>query len=723
MYTPIQEEEKMNNNIKIETPSRLIQKINEKNNYYQPYIISKSIKIRNNPNYNHIKTYNPDTSNQIRYSQKTYNMIPKNSDNFHTPITYKNDINNINVYNKKKLKSYYTYSSIPYAKNSYGANPCQNIQNNDNNPINNNCTEFQEKNKTDLKNENNNSPNILIQNIYGRDDYFSQNIKEGVLCLKDYEILKSNKISFIDISNDKIKKSRKNDISQTLSRFLIKPNKNQYSLSEEKNLKENESKKSYDSYKNKTRTVSKTLVNGNKIERDLSDYKIKKNKNNKGKISNVLNFFNNKINISDIIITRGMRNEKGGVVDFATASPKKNYKSNNYIINKEINNKNYKYPNWKIVDSAKVIQKWWRKKISLYNEYLNKIKLIQNYYRDYKTRKYKQKKKNKNKENEKKKIDEIKKRFGVTLIKKVIETKIIKNFTYVFIKIKEKTITRYKKKFLIKKYFYYTHEIIEYVKKIRKKYYKLFRERITFLNKLNINNNLKIIKQFNLFIKAKRKSQSDIYKDFNNKNNNKLLNNNNKVLKKIQNIKINIKPDIFNLKKKKSNKFEINKNIFFNIKSNNNNKKISKNSCKIILNKKNLSILSKAKNNYNDLAKYILKKIYFIRWYKQMVKIKNAKRIRVDLWKKKKGKNSHLILKNLLIEILNKIKKEANRRTLIKAFRDINKMKYPILFYALLKIQKYSIVKYNVLNAYAKLIQKNYRYFKDKKGKINNHYM
>ncbi len=74
-----------------------------------------------------------------------------------------------------------------------------------------------------------------------------------------------------------------------------------------------------------------------------------------------------------------------------------------------------------------------------------------------------------------------------------------------------------------------------------------------------------------------------------------------------------------------------------------------------------------------------------------------------------------------MINIIEKIKKEANRRTLIKAFRDINKLKYPILFYSLLKIQKYSIVKYNVMNAYAKLIQKNYRYFKDKKSKINQY--
>ena len=75
-----------------------------------------------------------------------------------------------------------------------------------------------------------------------------------------------------------------------------------------------------------------------------------------------------------------------------------------------------------------------------------------------------------------------------------------------------------------------------------------------------------------------------------------------------------------------------------------------------------------------------------------------------------------------MTDILDKIKKEANRRTLIKAFRDINKLKYPILFYSLLKIQKYAIVKYNVMNAFASLIQKNYRYYKDKKDKITTNF-
>ena len=54
----------------------------------------------------------------------------------------------------------------------------------------------------------------------------------------------------------------------------------------------------------------------------------------------------------------------------------------------------------------------------------------------------------------------------------------------------------------------------------------------------------------------------------------------------------------------------------------------------------------------------------------------------------------NLFYRILLKLVVDKIKKEANRRTLIKAFRDINDMKYPILFYALLKIHKYSSIEF-----------------------------
>ena len=102
-----------------------------------------------------------------------------------------------------------------------------------------------------------------------------------------------------------------------------------------------------------------------------------------------------------------------------------------------------------------------------------------------------------------------------------------------------------------------------------------------------------------------------------------------------------------------------------------------------------------------------------------MFLLKKAWKVRINEYKKIILKINNIFLKNLMIDIIEKIRKEAKRRTLIIAFRDINKLKYPILFYSFLKIRKYSIVKYNIMNAYAKLIQKNYKYYKNKKSRLN----
>ena len=95
-------------------------------------------------------------------------------------------------------------------------------------------------------------------------------------------------------------------------------------------------------------------------------------------ISNLIYYFNKKKKYSDQIIKRGTRNEKGGVADFSTVSPKKYYRNDRYIIKLETKNKTeYKYPKWKIISSAKIIQNWWRIKKIIYFMYINKIKKIQ----------------------------------------------------------------------------------------------------------------------------------------------------------------------------------------------------------------------------------------------------------------------------------------------------------------------------------------------------------
>ena len=144
--------------------------------------------------------------------------------------------------------------------------------------------------------------------------------------------------------------------------------------------------------------------------------------------------------------------------------------------------------------------------------------------------------------------------------------------------------------------------------------------------------------------------------------------------------------------------------------------KLNKKNIKIILNDKGKIIFSKFKKEPHEVLRKLLLKIYLNIW-----------KDRKNQWEKKyikiKKNQKHLLLKNLMIDIIDKIRKEAKRRTLIKAFRDINELKYPILYYSLLKIKKFSIVKFNVMNAFAALIQKNYKNFKQKKEKFANNFI
>ena len=660
------EEEKYNYKDETQSPNKIIRKINNESNYNKkPNIISKYIKMQKIPKsqINSIQNNYIQNPKKYRYSYNTVNLLPKN--NLPSPIM-KNNPNNINIYNKKKIHNCFTCSSIVSGKNSIISIPPTNYPNGNLKPFeyipNNYLSEYQMKNLNDIKINDNIPPNNQIKDIYETEDFFNRNVKEGVLYLKDFEIYKTKDFSSIDRYNEEMKKKQKNR-SKTLSRFLIKPNKKRkknFSYSETKNSKNYEIKKNYNSNRSKNNSVSKTLVNGKILERELSDQSIRniKNDKKKGKISSILNYFNNKGNLSDIIIIRGMRSEKGGVVDFTTANPKKSQKNNNYIISYDINFKNiYKHPEMKIISSAKTIQKWWRNIISLYTDYLNKIRLIQNAFRNYKLQKCKKQYQLNIKNSDNKPMNKFIK-FSLTLLKKVIEVKLINIFNYFLLKMKNAISHNDNQNKIKDKYKYLLLLINDYLKRINN------RNALSFINKLNSNL----------------------------KNKNNIILNKNLVIENNEKMRIIPKKGI----KKKKKKSRI---IFFNGKN-----------------------LSKMKNDKKEIAKFFLKKLYLKLWYKRINAIKNKERTRIDKRRNISGKTNHLILKNLMIDILDKIKKEANRRTLIKAFRDINKLKYPILFYSLLKIRKYANVKYNVMNAFASLIQKNYRYYKDKKDK-NSHFL
>ena len=734
-------------------PHRLIQKGKQETIYEPPYIISKYIKIPNNPQYSPLNNIN--NIKKINYQNNptsmTYNTLPqKNNINRINPNQKINDINkNINsnlntditnIYNRKRLSrisNNVTFSTIGSRKNSYFSNGNNNLNKIENIPFDFNA-EMQAKNKDDIKvgKSKIKSPNILVKKIYETDDIFTKNLGKGLLCLKDIEVIKTNKISLLDLDNEDLMKNQNANNNQSLGHFLAKSQDK--TKNNGKDLKHYEIIGSYDSLKNRKNNLSKSPVNGKMKERELSEQPKKGKKKavyKRGKISMILYYFTKKGSLSDILMVRGSRSEKGGVVDFTIASPRKNNNMNNYAINSDfINKSTYKYPGWKLVSSAKKIQNWWRKKISMYNNYINKIKLIQNFFRNYKMNKVKgmiKKKELKEEENNElniknelnnKESDILKSKAKillVTLLKNIIELKLNNNFKNLLLKMKDLIRNNQNKEILKYKYSYFIQTVKDYFNKNKNRNILLFMnkfKKLTDLNKAlennntnnNINKNLEIINLPNLFIKGiknikdlKYENSSNQYNDENELNNSKKLDN-----KYNQNSSGIYKSNYNYNKINEEMQYQIYKNDNFNIISNKQkDKRYSKYTKKIVFKEKDKEVFLKIKNNPDEIEKIILEKIYIKKWFYKVIKIKkeSEKKTRIANRNKIIGNIFSLLLKKIMIDIIDKIRKEANRRTLIKAFRNINKLKYPTLFYSLLKIKKYSIVKYNVMNAYAKL--------------------
>ena len=142
---------------------------------------------------------------------------------------------------------------------------------------------------------------------------------------------------------------------------------------------------------------------------------------------------------------------------------------------------------------------------------------------------------------------------------------------------------------------------------------------------------------------------------------------------------------------------------------------------KLTIRKKSLQSFSS--NNYSDnyiktLTDYLKKRIALTNWYNKMMVLKNSKRVRVIGRRIGEGTSKTMITNktksfrlNLLRFTLEQIKREVKRRILIKAFLNIQNLQYPSLEFALMKIKKYTEIKFQVMNAYATLIQRYYRYY------------
>ena len=146
---------------------------------------------------------------------------------------------------------------------------------------------------------------------------------------------------------------------------------------------------------------------------------------------------------------------------------------------------------------------------------------------------------------------------------------------------------------------------------------------------------------------------------------------------------------------------------------------------KLRIRKRNLQSLSS--ENYSDnyinvLLDYLKKRIALQNWYNKMMAMKNSKRVRIIGRKIGEGIKRNIFIDesnikkgnfktNLLRFPFEQIRREAKRRILIKALLNIQNLKYPSLEYGFLKLKRFSDVKFQVMNAYATLIQRYYRFY------------
>ena len=230
-----------------------------------------------------IRNYNINNQSNYSYAQKSYNL--------NSPYQgYDNQTYNIQNPNQSMNSHYYSNSNqfVPYSNQTYNVyssyNPNQGI----------NIRTYQNPNKNYEYYTQRKKPirQIIPSQEMDKELFFNQIKKQGLLDIKDsqtYEI--ENETRFIKQGEKVERKGR------SVGQVIVN------SRSKENIRKKDLNSKSYSQYHDKYSNASSTE---------------KKKRKTKGKISNlfgVINRTNN--NDDDFIITKGMRNEKGGVVDFA----------------------------------------------------------------------------------------------------------------------------------------------------------------------------------------------------------------------------------------------------------------------------------------------------------------------------------------------------------------------------------------------------------------------
>lgn len=669
---------------------------NENNSSYEKYVTTKIYRISGEKGISKTEKYSFDKS---AYSQKKQNPFLK-----HTSISadVKNSLNDnrtqqcsnskSKTYLKNKFKNYKSKSTDYYkpktSRSLYNNNSpeskekylfCPSVLESYVNQVDDNSRKFyfapniNLAKSENLKEENHNQDEeerliIYPEETVDSDLAFNSKSKEGFLKVKN---VLTYGVNFVEFDDNKSSKKTISDVIMNSRVFnddeLKKYKSKSVAKISKKYIQSQPNYNNYESYSKSTTNIMKTA-------------KIPKKR---GKISQLFNILNGEGQLSfrnemENAITRGQREEKGGVVDFAIQKNSKKF--NTYTIKKKVD-KGYKYSTNEITKSALIIQKWWRNIMEVYNFYIEKIKLIQKYYKIHYDNMLQLK------ESMEEKLDERNRKYIIT--KQIIVCEDDENDGYEFDQ-KEFSFSHKNNKnlvcFLLKSFFQKKlSDIYKYLIKKIKNYAGKNKKIIT----------KKIIDKEEIVIKKYKEINEYQYKYFI------------YILRNLYNLRIKRLKNQFFMKlykyyihKLKSKKSEPITKIITKVKI--------KYLPLLLIENKNKMIFSTSKN--------LLKRIFLRYWYKKMISTRQPKII-----KRKKPEFKHLLLKRIMFNIIDKIRREANRRSLIKCFRIINGLKYPLLYYAFKKIKKYGIVRYRVMNAYATLIQNTWREFNEilKKEKLD----
>lgn len=456
--------------------------------------------------------------------------------------------------------------------------------------------------------------------------------------------------------------------------------------------------------KNRTISLSNVLLRNRGIEEKKKSYSCH---THKVKESEKENTFGIKPYDKEkmVIITRAMRNDKGGVVDLGRLEKEKRLKT--FTISTFKNRK--QVPMKEKDKSAKIIQSWWREISELKQKGINSITKIQSLYRMFYYRNYVYPKLKEQKEFE----DKINK---ITIPFKNKRKKILKGLKeYKPLRLEKNGKDNLgsldwilKMKILLQK-----QRAFDFIRM------KALAYQIK-LNVIHFNKVYDIIKRRNIL-----------------NNGDEFLNNLNK---KQRESKLKDVGNTLDNNRLKSKFRKLDRNSYNNIRD---AEKQSRLKMMLILLKSNISkVLNQSKQEafdnlceYENRPKRILKSkpkllksvqrkdnykaltlaIYWKRWlklYKSLKVNEAAKRLqhkaKRHLSEKKFNGINHYIIQTYLQFPFDKIKQEANRRTLIKGLRTIRNNQLKKLYEAFMLVKEYSDFRNMLLNTGASIIQKKF---------------